>query len=76
MMKPVLKMGVIALVGICVVFYQYHLSFGTRLDQIGGLNGAAPPVQDGSDAISINSETYACNTRQKITEDMASLLEY
>lgn len=32
-MKPSMKMGVIALVGVCVVFYQYHLSTGVRFDQ-------------------------------------------
>ncbi|XP_043671437.1 galactosylgalactosylxylosylprotein 3-beta-glucuronosyltransferase P-like [Vespula pensylvanica] len=32
-MKPSMKMGVIALVGVCVVFYQYHLSTGIRFDQ-------------------------------------------
>lgn len=32
-MKPSMKMGMIALVGVCVVFYQYHLSTGVRFDQ-------------------------------------------
>lgn len=32
-MKPSMKMGVIALIGICVVFYQYHLSTGVTFDQ-------------------------------------------
>lgn len=29
-----MKMGVIALIGICVVFYQYHLSTGVTFDQV------------------------------------------
>lgn len=68
-MKPVLKMGLIALVGICVVFYQYHLSFGNRLDQINGV----PSQNENADALPINNyvDGYS-TTQQRITEDMAS----
>jgi len=37
-MKPSMKMGVIALIGICVVFYQYHLSTGVSFDQVTAFN--------------------------------------
>ncbi|XP_018394226.1 PREDICTED: galactosylgalactosylxylosylprotein 3-beta-glucuronosyltransferase P-like isoform X1 [Cyphomyrmex costatus] len=37
-MKPSMKMGVIALIGICVVFYQYHLSTGVTFDQVTAFN--------------------------------------
>lgn len=33
-MKPSMKMGVIALIGIFVVFYQYLLSTGITFDQV------------------------------------------
>lgn len=33
-----MKMGVIALIGICVVFYQYHLSTGVTFDQVTAFN--------------------------------------
>ncbi|XP_012282242.1 galactosylgalactosylxylosylprotein 3-beta-glucuronosyltransferase P [Orussus abietinus] len=51
-MKPSMKMGVIALVGICVVFYQYHLSTGIRLDQVSayGTGGSADGAEVGEDA--------------------------
>ncbi|XP_076222786.1 glucuronyltransferase P isoform X1 [Nomia melanderi] len=39
-MKPSMKMGVIVLIGVFVVFYQYHLSTGIRFDQIADLNAA------------------------------------
>lgn len=29
-----MKMGLVALVGVCVVFYQYHLSTGVRFEQV------------------------------------------
>ncbi|XP_046481623.1 galactosylgalactosylxylosylprotein 3-beta-glucuronosyltransferase P [Neodiprion pinetum] len=72
-MKPALKMGMIALVGICLVFYQYHLSFGIRVDQIPAskfdLNAGQPP--DGPDGIPVNSDTYGCSiAHQKLTEEM------
>ncbi|XP_046746107.1 galactosylgalactosylxylosylprotein 3-beta-glucuronosyltransferase P [Diprion similis] len=71
-MKPALKMGMIALVGICVVFYQYHLSFGIRVEQIPtlkfDLNAGQPP--DGPDGIALNSDTYGCSiANQKLTEE-------
>ncbi|XP_034936247.1 galactosylgalactosylxylosylprotein 3-beta-glucuronosyltransferase P [Chelonus insularis] len=33
-MKPSMKVGVVALVGVCVILYQYHLSLGVRFDQL------------------------------------------
>ncbi|XP_012252537.2 galactosylgalactosylxylosylprotein 3-beta-glucuronosyltransferase P [Athalia rosae] len=68
MMKPAMKMGVIALVGVCVVFYQYHLSFGFRLDQVTALNGGT--AQDVAESLSINNEVDACSSQQKFTEEM------
>ncbi|XP_076634607.1 glucuronyltransferase P [Colletes latitarsis] len=41
MMKPSMKMGVIALIGVFVVFYQYHLSTGIRFDQISDFNSGS-----------------------------------
>lgn len=54
-MKPSMKMGVIALIGICVVFYQYHLSTGVTFDQVTAFNAAAEdagdlPIGDESDS--------------------------
>nr|XP_033342293.1 galactosylgalactosylxylosylprotein 3-beta-glucuronosyltransferase P [Megalopta genalis] len=37
-MKPSMKMGVIVLIGVFVVFYQYHLSTGVRFDQMTDFN--------------------------------------
>lgn len=37
-MKSSMKMGVIALIGLFVVFYQYHLSTSVRFDQIADFN--------------------------------------
>lgn len=37
-MKSSMKMGVIALIGLFVVFYQYHLSTSIRFDQIADFN--------------------------------------
>ena len=37
-MKPSMKMGLVVLIGVCVVFYQYHLSTGVRFDQVTDFN--------------------------------------
>ncbi|CAL7940025.1 unnamed protein product [Xylocopa violacea] len=37
-MKPSMKMGAIALIGLFLVFYQYHLSTGVRFDQMTDFN--------------------------------------
>jgi hypothetical protein len=47
-MKPSMKMGVIALIGICVVFYQYHLSTGVTFDQVTAFN-ADTSAEDAGD---------------------------
>ncbi|XP_076168651.1 glucuronyltransferase P [Ptiloglossa arizonensis] len=38
MMKSSMKMGVLVLIGVFVVLYQYHLSTGIRFDQINDFN--------------------------------------
>ncbi|XP_053593426.1 galactosylgalactosylxylosylprotein 3-beta-glucuronosyltransferase P isoform X2 [Microplitis demolitor] len=43
-MKPSMKVGVVALVGVCVILYQYHLSAGVRFDQLTDQINAGDPV--------------------------------
>lgn len=66
-MKPSMKMGVIALIGVLVVFYQYHLSTGVRFDQMADFNtgGSAEnaPVISQEDV-----ENYVRTS--KLTEEM------
>lgn len=62
-----MKMGVIALIGVLVVFYQYHLSTGVRFDQMADFNtgGSAEnaPVISQEDV-----ENYVRTS--KLTEEM------
>lgn len=72
-MKPSMKMGVIALIGICVVFYQYHLSTGVTFDQVTAFNGAA--ADDAGGGLPIGEESgdnYSKTPR--LTEDMVSAI--
>ncbi|XP_015437761.1 PREDICTED: galactosylgalactosylxylosylprotein 3-beta-glucuronosyltransferase P [Dufourea novaeangliae] len=66
-MKPSMKMGVIAVIGVFVVFYQYHLSTGVRFDQMADFNtgGSAEntPVFSQEDV-----ESYVRTT--KLTEEI------
>lgn len=73
MMKPSMKMGVIALIGVLVVFYQYHLSTGVRFDQLTDFNtgGSAEEVR----ALSQDEvESYARTST--FTEEMVSRVGY
>lgn len=67
-MKPVTKMGVIALISLCVVFYQYHLSTGVRLDQLTSFN--APSAIDDTENISTNLNFNTYFESSKIIEDL------
>ncbi|KAG7200896.1 hypothetical protein KM043_003259 [Ampulex compressa] len=59
-------MGVIALIGVFVVFYQYHLSTGVRFDQITELN-AAGSAEENHEAPAEGVEDYVRTFR--LTED-------
>lgn len=71
MMRPSMKMGLIGLIGICLVFYQYHLSSGVRFDQVADLNTADSQVVYGPSSLQSNDrlEYYIA---PKITEDTVS----
>lgn len=66
-MKPSMKMGVIALIGICVVFYQYHLSTGVTFDQVTAFNADTSAEDAG---LSIGEEADSYGKTPKLTEDM------
>lgn len=63
-MKPSMKVGMLALVGICLIFYQYHLSMRVRLDQVTSFNEAASVLDDSSN-LQAREEFEA-----RITEEM------
>ncbi|XP_029163279.1 galactosylgalactosylxylosylprotein 3-beta-glucuronosyltransferase P-like [Nylanderia fulva] len=65
-MKPSMKMGVIALIGICVVFYQYHLSTGVTFDQVTAFN-ADTSAEDADLPIGEEGDNYSKTPR--ISED-------
>lgn len=44
-----MKMGVLFVVGVCVIFYQYHLSTSVRLDLSNTASGAADGLQISND---------------------------
>lgn len=70
-MKPSMKMGMIALLGICVVFYQYHLSTGVRFDQVTAeFNGRTVVDEPNVPAAVVDSE--ACSNFHKLTEQAVS----
>lgn len=69
-MKPSMKMGVIALIGICVVFYQYHLSTGVTFDQVTAFNADASADDAGGLPIGEEGDNYSKTSR--LTEDMVS----
>jgi hypothetical protein len=57
-MKPSMKMGVIALIGICVVFYQYHLSTGVTFDQVTAFNADTSAEDPGDLPIDEEGDNY------------------
>lgn len=65
-----MKMGVIALIGICVVFYQYHLSTGVTFDQVTAFNADTSADDAGSLAINEEGDNYSKISR--LTEDMVN----
>lgn len=67
-MKPSMKMGVIALIGICVVFYQYHLSTGVTFDQVTAFNADTSAEEAGDLPIGEEGDNYSKTPR--ISEDM------
>lgn len=73
-MKPSMKMGVIALIGICVVFYQYHLSTGVTFDQVTAFN-ADTSAEDAGD-LPIGEEGDNYSKTPKISEDVIRYAVY
>ncbi|XP_053998471.1 galactosylgalactosylxylosylprotein 3-beta-glucuronosyltransferase P-like [Hylaeus anthracinus] len=67
MMKPSTKMGVLALIGVFVVFYQYHLSTGVRFDQMNDFNTGGS-AEDTAVLSQEDVESYVRST--KLTEEM------
>ncbi|XP_070157065.1 galactosylgalactosylxylosylprotein 3-beta-glucuronosyltransferase P [Polyergus mexicanus] len=74
MMKPSIKMGVIALIGICVVFYQYHLSTGVTFDQVTAFNADTSAEEAGDLPIGEEGDNYSKIPR--ISEDMIRYAVY
>lgn len=70
-MKPSMKMGVIALIGVCVVFYQYHLSTGVTFDQVTAFNADNPADDAGVLPIGEEGDNYS-KTLPRLTEDMVN----
>ncbi|CAD6223009.1 GSCOCG00005348001-RA-CDS [Cotesia congregata] len=69
-MKPSMKVGVVALVGVCVILYQYHLSAGVRFDQLTDqLNAGDPGVSYGAANVPNNELEDDDNNYNKIIED-------
>ncbi|CAD1478848.1 unnamed protein product, partial [Heterotrigona itama] len=64
---PSMKMGVVALIGLFVVFYQYHLSTSVRFDQMADFNGAGS-AEDGPVLSQEEVERYVRTSR--LTEEM------
>ncbi|XP_011148820.3 galactosylgalactosylxylosylprotein 3-beta-glucuronosyltransferase P [Harpegnathos saltator] len=73
-MKPSMKMGVIALIGICVVFYQYHLSTGVTFDQVTAFN--ADNSADDAGVLPIGEEGDNYSKTSRLTEDMIRCAVY
>lgn len=67
-MTPSMKMGVIALIGICVVFYQYHLSTGVTFDQVTAFNADTSAEDAGELPIGEEGDNYEKTPR--VSEDM------
>lgn len=63
-----MKMGMLALIGVFVVFYQYHLSTGVRFDQMFNTDGSVDvPVLSQEEV-----ENYVRTS--KFTEQMVNTL--
>lgn len=69
-----MKMGVIALIGICVVFYQYHLSTGVTFDQVTAFNADTSADDAGDLPIGEEGDNYSKTPR--ISEDMIRYAVY
>lgn len=65
-----MKVGVVALVGVCVILYQYHLSAGVRFDQLTDqLNAGDPGVSYGAANVPNNELEDDDNNYNKVIED-------
>lgn len=69
-----MKMGVIALIGICVVFYQYHLSTGVTFDQVTAFNADTSAEDAGELPIGEEGDNYEKTPR--VSEDMIRYTVY
>lgn len=63
-----MKMGVVAVIGVCVIFYQYHLSNGVRFDQLTDFNSPDPASPYAAANIP-GSELYDYNGAHRISEE-------
>lgn len=72
-MKSSMKMGVIALIGLFVVFYQYHLSTSVRFDQIADFNTGGS-VEDSPVLSQEDVERYVRTSKFK--EEMVNLQKH
>ncbi|XP_078047417.1 glucuronyltransferase P [Augochlora pura] len=66
-MKPSMKMGLIVLIGVFVVFYQYHLSTGVRFDQMTDFNTGGS-AEENPVFSQVDVESYVRTSKWK--EDM------
>lgn len=68
-MKSSMKMGVVAIIGLFVVFYQYHLSTSVRFDQISDFNTGGS-AEDGAVLSQEEVERYVRTS--KFSEEMVN----
>lgn len=71
-MNPSMKVGMLALVGICLIFYQYHLSMRVRLDQVTGFTS---PLDDSSN-LQTGEEFEARITEEMVRESNFFQFQY
>lgn len=69
-MKSSMKMGVVAIIGLFVVFYQYHLSTSVRFDQISDFNTGGS-AEDGPVLSQEEVERYVRTS--KFSEEMVNV---
>lgn len=70
MMKPSMKMGVIALIGLFLVLYQYHLSTGVRFEQMNDFNGGGGGGSAEESPVLSQEDVERYVRTSKITEEM------
>nr|XP_034175899.1 galactosylgalactosylxylosylprotein 3-beta-glucuronosyltransferase P-like isoform X2 [Osmia lignaria] len=75
-MRPSMKMGMLAVIGVFVVFYQYHLSTGVRFDQMFNTDGSVDvPVLSQEEVENyVKSAVRRVQETNGLSPDLASLL--